>query len=57
MSRNEAVKNIKCTPKMLREWIKDQDEIYASPIGIWKRRVAILPKHLEMERRLHKLFI
>jgi hypothetical protein len=55
--RHAAAKNIKCTAKMLREWIKDQDAIYASPVGTRKRRVEVLPKEPEMEQRLHKLFL
>jgi hypothetical protein len=42
---------------MLREWIKDQDAIYATPKGTRKHRVKVLCKELEMEQRLYALFL
>ena len=36
ISCNAAASDIGCTPKMLREWIKDQDTIYATPKGTRK---------------------
>jgi hypothetical protein len=42
---------------MLRTWIKDQDAIYASPVGTRKHRVDVLLREPEMEQQLHELFL
>jgi hypothetical protein len=42
---------------MLRGWIKDRDAIYASSKGTKKRRIDVPTKELEMEQRLHELFL
>jgi transposase-like protein len=57
ISRKAAATNIGCTPKMLREWIKDFNNIYASPKYTRKRRVETRPQEPEMEQQLHKSFL
>jgi transposase-like protein len=57
ISNNAAATNIGCTPKMLRDWIRDYDTINASAKGCQKSRLKASAKEPQMEQELHELFL
>jgi transposase-like protein len=57
ISNNAAATNIGCTPKMLRDWIRDYDTINASAKGCRKSRPKVSAKEPQMEQELHELFL